>query len=850
MQLLATYLGWWLLLSVVEATSVRLAPEKLRRLSVVEDLRYDVLSLVEPMTLEFSIAQAPHLSNLERRWYVMADPNARSELDKNLVLDPSLGDSSALYSYLTQNSSSIEAPASHLDFKLILYPQEDYVAPKVNGIVEANMMPTDGIALRKVETSSGSVSWKKVGWARVVVHNDTETLRFHGKFLVDDERGLGFPQTIYSIGSAEILRGKSGMSQDEIEKLIGPVRPEDLVLWRDFDLKESTKSSPLSGLDAIDLDDYSLLHDMTSSHFFKRDIDDTGNGSSSGVNLYETIGDTAGCPTKRQVAMIGVLADCNYLQNFGNMSSVHSSIIEMISSASRMYETAFNITLGLKEVIVADNSSCPSTGSDDQPWNYQCSPGDSALGDRLGILTSWRESRPYDNIASWVLMTKCDSGSVVGLSWLGTVCEARANIAGANVVTTTSMDYIVVAHEIGHSFGAVHDCTTDACSQSLDQTSQCCPGSADSCQLTGNQIYVMNPASVEGITAFSECSQGNVCRAIGEKRVNSTCLQSNSGGLNLTTTNICGNGIVEEGEDCDCGGPEGCGDNPCCDPTTCKFKDNAVCDDSNDECCNSCQFASSETVCRESTGPCDHTEYCPGNSTKCPSDVFQEDGQSCSIDGYNGTESLQCMSGHCSSRDLQCRVLMGNYTTESAGTVRACDDDSSCQLTCMDPRYGTNTCFRSNQNFIDGTPCRGSGSCRNGRCIGGRSSGSSGSPGSGGSGGDDDDFSSGPVRWWRWIVIGVCCAIGVLFLIWFLRKIVVACRTPRKGYATQSPPMQRPTQQPPVYPPPGPAPAYNDPNFSRVLQAPPYSGQYAPPPLPPRAYGGQGFADGPPSSRW
>lgn len=37
---------------------------------------------------------------------------------------------------------------------------------------------------------------------------------------------------------------------------------------------------------------------------------------------------------------------------------------------------------------------------------------------------------------------------------------------------------------------------------------------------------------------------------------------------------MCGNGIKEEGEDCDTGGKE----SACCDPATCKFKTGAVCE--------------------------------------------------------------------------------------------------------------------------------------------------------------------------------------------------------------------------------------------------------------------------------
>lgn len=73
------------------------------------------------------------------------------------------------------------------------------------------------------------------------------------------------------------------------------------------------------------------------------------------------------------------------------------------------------------------------------------------------------------------------------------------------------------------------------------------------------------------------CTVGNICSAFKRKSVDTGCLSSNRD-VSVITQNECGNGIVETGEDCDCGGTEACGTNSCCDPTTCKFKGNAVCE--------------------------------------------------------------------------------------------------------------------------------------------------------------------------------------------------------------------------------------------------------------------------------
>jgi hypothetical protein len=213
----------------------------------------------------------------------------------------------------------------------------------------------------------------------------------------------------------------------------------------------------------------------------------------------------------------------------------------------------------------------------------------------------------------------------------------------------------------------------------------------------------MNPSTGQGITNFSPCSVGNICSAIGRNSVKTSCL-SNNKGVPLITAAVCGNGIVEDGEDCDCGGTATCGNDPCCNGATCKFQAGAVCDDANEECCKNCQLAAANTVCRKSTGVCDPQEVCTGTNATCPPDVTAPDGQNCG-------NSQQCASGQCTSRNLQCQQLMGTYLNGNNDTY-ACDSQT-CQLSCASPEFGPGVCYGLQQNFLDGTPCGGGGKCNN-----------------------------------------------------------------------------------------------------------------------------------------
>ena len=439
-----------------------------------------------------------------------------------------------------------------------------------------------------------------------------------------------------------------------------------------------------------------------------------GRGNSAGVNLEATIGQTSGCPTTRRVALVGVATDCSYTASFDSTEDTRENVIDQFNLASELYQSTFNITLGLRNLTVSD-AECPSTPPESAPWNVGC-PAEIDMEERLNLFSAWRGERADDN-AFWTLLAgpECNTGSEVGLAWLGQLCQtgvtrdnaedgARQVVTGANVVVRTRQEWQVIAHEIGHTFGAVHDCDASACANSqLVSAQQCCPLSRNSCD--ADEGFIMNPSSSQGAGEFSLCTIGNVCSALGRNSVSSSCLSENRD-VETITGSQCGNGIVEDGEDCDCGGTDACADNDCCDAETCRFVDDAVCDDSNEGCCQNCQFAPAGTVCRASAGECDPEETCSGDDGDCPSDETNEDGASCGDDD----DDLQCASGQCTNRDQQCKTLMAAYSANN--DTYACNSQD-CTVSCASPEFGPNVCYSMQQNFLDGTPCAGGGQCQN-----------------------------------------------------------------------------------------------------------------------------------------
>ncbi|XP_072485347.1 disintegrin and metalloproteinase domain-containing protein 30-like [Notamacropus eugenii] len=111
----------------------------------------------------------------------------------------------------------------------------------------------------------------------------------------------------------------------------------------------------------------------------------------------------------------------------------------------------------------------------------------------------------------------------------------------------------------------------------------------------------------------------------------------------------CGNKVVEEGEECDCGSETECRKNPCCQQS-CILSKGAKC--STGLCCKDCKILPAGKVCRVQDNECDLPEFCNGTSEFCPDDIYKQDGTPCSGKGY-------CYKKSCGSHLQQCQALFG-----------------------------------------------------------------------------------------------------------------------------------------------------------------------------------------------
>ncbi|KAG7281004.1 hypothetical protein CRUP_016636 [Coryphaenoides rupestris] len=284
------------------------------------------------------------------------------------------------------------------------------------------------------------------------------------------------------------------------------------------------------------------------------------------------------------------------------------------------------------------------------------------------------EQNHDDYCLAYVFTDRDFDDGVLGLAWVGApagssggICEksklysdGKKKSLNTGIITVQNyashvppkVSHITFAHEVGHNFGSPHDSGTE-----------CTPGESKSQDKKEKGNYIMYARATSGDklnnNKFSSCSSGQP---------------------------ICGNGLVEPGEECDCGYSDQCRDQCCYDANQpdnkkCKLKPYKVCSPSQGPCCTpDCSYKGRNEKCREES-ECAHQGMCNGVTAQCPTSEPKANFTACHGD------TQVCLNGGCSGS------ICEKYGLEvcTCASQEGKDETELCHVCCMD-KMNPNTC--------------------------------------------------------------------------------------------------------------------------------------------------------------
>eukprot|EP00045_Choanoeca_perplexa_P012104 m.130737 g.130737 ORF g.130737 m.130737 type:complete len:1098 (+) comp15886_c0_seq1:197-3490(+) len=308
-----------------------------------------------------------------------------------------------------------------------------------------------------------------------------------------------------------------------------------------------------------------------------------------------------GDPNKRVCDMI-IVADHLFFATPGNSSREDTTflLMSLVNNAARIFAST-NFSGGIGTDIILQASKIIIYETENAAGNVF----PTSITNTTQLLYRVYSLDEEPACLRHLVTNRVFPGDSLGLASVGGLCthfEPAVPLEDVNVTSTASalstwdvtspfplqQTQNVFAHELGHVFGSEHD---DLCAAFCTDNPGECSDATTVAFLPAEGHFLMNAAVDDGPDPnndiFSACSIRSITAEINDATPGGSCLAA--------PVNVCGNGIVEEGEACDCGSVSNCTDiDPCC-TTSCQLV--GECSPANGPCCNAnCTLRGFETI--------------------------------------------------------------------------------------------------------------------------------------------------------------------------------------------------------------------------------------------------------------